>query len=334
MKVVALLSGGLDSTLAIKVILEQGIEVIALNFTTPFCLCNRRRGSCGGYEAKKVADKFGIKLKVFNLGEEYLEVVRNPKHGYGKNLNPCIDCRILIQMKAKEYMKEVGASFLITGEVLGQRPMSQHKIALKTIEKESGLEGLVLRPLSAKLLPETIPEKNSWVDRMKLLDISGRSRKPQIAKALEYGISDYPCPAGGCLLTDLGFSRRMRDLLKYTLEPSLNDIELLKFGRHFRISRTAKLIVGRDKEENESLTKLAKEGDFLFWPIEIKGPIGVGRGIFEGDDIDRVARIIARYSDGRLNTKITVSNQILPDGKESLITAVPLSDMELEELRI
>jgi hypothetical protein len=126
----------------------------------------------------------------------------------------------------------------------------------------------------------------------------------------------------------------MRDLLKYTLEPSLNDIELLKFGRHFRISRTAKLIVGRDKEENESLTKLAKEGDFLFWPIEIKGPIGVGRGIFEGDDIDRVARIIARYSDGRLNTKITVSNQILPDGKESLITAVPLSDMELEELRI
>ncbi len=334
MKAIALLSGGLDSTLAIKVILEQGIEVIALNFTTPFCLCNRRRDSCGGYEAKKVTDKFGIKLKVFNLGEEYLEVVRNPKHGYGKNLNPCIDCRIFIQMKAKEYMEEIGASFLITGEVLGQRPMSQHRNALRTIEKESGLEGLVLRPLSARLLPETIPEKNGWVDRMKLLDISGRSRKPQIAKALEYGINDYPCPAGGCLLTDLGFSRRMRDLLEYTLEPLLNDIELLKLGRHFRLSKKAKLVVGRDEKENEELMRLAKEGDFLFRPIEIKGPVGIGRGIFEDGDIDRGSRIIARYSDGRLNTKIDVSNQILPEGKESLVAVVPLSEIELKEIRI
>lgn len=332
MKALALLSGGLDSTLAIKVILEQGLEVEALNFFTAFCQCNRKSG-CGGYEAKKVADKFGIKLKVFNLDAEYIQMVKNPKFGYGKNLNPCIDCRIFMHQKAKQYMQQIGASFIITGEVLGQRPMSQHKAALNIIDRESDLKGLVLRPLSAKLLPLTIPEKEGWVEREKLLEITGRSRKPQMALAKNYKINDYPCPAGGCLLTDAGFSRRMRDLMDY-LEPTLNNIELLKLGRHFRFSPLAKVIVGRNKEENEKIVNLRISGDFYFYPVEDKGPVAIGRGKFSREDIVDASKIVARYSDNYTNGKIKIANLIWPDGKVSLLQVEPMQDAQLEKLRL
>ncbi len=203
-KAVSLISGGLDSGLATRLMLELGVELVALNFRSPFCLCNKR-GGCS-FEAKNLSDRLGIGLKVVSVFDEFVEIVKNPPHGYGSNLNPCIDCRILMFKTAKKFMQEIGASFIVTGEVLGQRPMSQKSPTLRLIEKESGLEGLILRPLSAKLLPETIPEKNGWVNREKLLSISGRGRKEQISLVKEFEMGDYPCPSGGCLLTDPCFS--------------------------------------------------------------------------------------------------------------------------------
>jgi tRNA U34 2-thiouridine synthase MnmA/TrmU len=239
MKAIALLSGGLDSTLAAKVVMQQGIELEALNFLTVFCTCTHRGESC--LASQKAVDSLGIPLRVFNVSEEYLEVVKHPRHGYGSNMNPCIDCRIFMLRRAKAYMESVGASFIVTGEVLGQRPMSQRKDSMCLIEKEAGLEGSILRPLSAKFLPASIPEKEGWVDRERLLNIQGRSRKPQIKLADHFGIQDYPCPAGGCLLTDPGFSKRMRDLILHHPDFSLNDVHLLKVGRHFRLSPKVKL---------------------------------------------------------------------------------------------
>ncbi|HID96358.1 MAG TPA: hypothetical protein EYP53_09945 [Candidatus Latescibacteria bacterium] len=329
-KAIALLSGGLDSTLAIRVVLDQGIEVIALNFLTPFCLCDRR--GCRR-EAIKAADELGVELKVFNIAEEYLGIVKNPRYGYGKNMNPCIDCRIMMHRKAKEYMQMVGASFVITGEVLGQRPMSQHKAALRIIERDSGLEGLVLRPLSAKLLPPTIPEEQGLIDRERLLAISGRSRKPQMALATRYGINDYPSPAGGCLLTDPGFARRMKDLLDHT-EVTLGEIGLLRMGRHFRLSPSAKLVVGRDKEENERLLRLSRTGDVQLTPTACKGPIAIGRGHFDQDLIMRAARIVARYSDTPSDAEVAIGYRRPPDDTMCILLARPLDEEELEGLRI
>ena len=331
MKALALLSGGLDSTLAIRVVLDQGIEVEAVNCFTPFCLCSRK-GSCGR-EAKRAVDRFGIKLRIFNISTEYIEVIKSPRYGYGKNLNPCIDCRIMMHRKARELMEKIGASFIITGEVLGQRPMSQHRTALKIIERESGLEGLVLRPLSAKLLSPSIPEKEGWIDRERLLGISGRSRKPQMASAAKYGIVDYPCPAGGCLLTDSGFAGRMKDLMTHS-EITLNDIELLKLGRHFRLMPQAKLVVGRNKEENERLLKLANRDDICFGPVDVKGPIGIGRGDFSQEDIQKCVSIIARYCDGENGDSVRISNRRLPDGRKDIILSKPMRDDEIQKFRI
>ncbi len=332
MRALALLSGGLDSTLAIRVILDQGIEVEAINFFTPFCLCNRNSG-CGN-RAKKVADRFGVRLKIFNIAAEYLEIIKKPKHGYGKNLNPCIDCRILMHKKAKEYMKAIGASFVITGEVLGQRPMSQHKKAFKIIERESGLEGLVLRPLSARLLPLTIPEKEGWVKRERLSVISGRSRKPQMVLARDFEISDYPCSAGGCLLTDPGFSRRVEDLMTYS-EITLNDIELLKVGRHFRLSSACKVVIGRNKEENGRLLGLARMGDIIFKPVDgTKGPISIGRGNFKEEDFQNSASIIARYCTRPTSDQVKIACRKLPNGIVYIIFTRGMWNDKIQKLRI
>lgn len=331
MKAIALLSGGLDSTLALKVILDQGIKLIAVNFATPFCQCNRKNG-CKS-EAKKVVDKFGIELKVFYITDEYFEVIKSPKYGYGSNLNPCIDCRILMYKKAANYMKEINASFVVTGEVLGQRPMSQHKKAMDIIEEQSGLKGLIVRPLSAKLLPLTIPEKKGWIDRNKLLDINGRSRKQQISLASKYEISDYPCPAGGCLLTDAGFSRRMRDLMDYK-ELSVKEINLLKVGRHFRISSKAKLVVGRDEGENNRLSGMVEKGDLLLNPVDTTGPLAVGRGEFSDEDILCASSIVARYSDGDTDNKLKISAFKWPNNEQEEVLTNIIEKNKLEKLRI
>jgi len=303
--------------------------VEALNFVTPFCTCNRK-GRC---EAKHVAEEFGIPWKTIAVTEEFFRVIREPRHGYGSGMNPCLDCRILMFSRARERMEETGAAFVFTGEVLGQRPMSQHRQAMRIIDRESGLDGRLLRPLSAQLLEPTIPEKEGLVDREKLMAIKGRSRKPQMALAEEYGIADYPCPAGGCRLTDPGFARRMRDLVRFRPDFDLNDVNLLKVGRHFRLSPGAKALVGRNEEENRRLLILVRQSDFLF---EVKGcgsPVTLLRGEAGETEIHLAAAITARYSDAEddrvevhYGTDYTVLNEA--------ILVSPLNEDELTRLRI
>ncbi len=331
-KAIALLSGGLDSTLAAKLITEQGIGVEAVNFTTVFHNCGE--GEKIYSPARSAADKLGIKLTVFEISREIFGLVRNPKYGYGSNINPCIDCRIFIFKKAAAYMKDAGASFLITGEVLGQRPMSQRKDAMRIIERDTGLKGLILRPLSAKLLDPTIPEETGLVDRERLLAIEGRSRKPQIQLAKEFNITDYPGPAGGCLLTDPGFANRMKDLMKHKPDFTINDVRLLKVGRHFRLTPEAKIVVGRNKEENNSLLELTQSGDLSFRPAKVKGPVGVGRGYFNRPQLLTASSIIARYSDGGMDRRLEIACNSERYEAAEYITARPLEEEELNRLRI
>ncbi|MEW6587168.1 MAG: hypothetical protein AB1442_16355, partial [Nitrospirota bacterium] len=258
---VALFSGGLDSTLAILSILKQGIRVHALRFVTPFD-CHVTSGK-HALEVSAPDKGYGFTITSLRIDEQFLDMVKSPRHGYGKNMNPCIDCRILMLREAKKFMEAAGASFIVTGEVLGQRPMSQRKDILYHIEKEAGLKNLVVRPLSAKLLRITLPEAQGIVDRGMFHGFSGRSRKPQIALAEEWGLKGYPSPAGGCLLTDPIYANRLRDLLANEEAPSLRHIELLKTGRHFRFSPSCKIIVGRDREENRKIEVLSSDADFL-----------------------------------------------------------------------
>ena len=332
MKAIALLSGGLDSTLAAKVVMEQGIKLEALNFLTVFCTCTNREDTC--LASQKAVETLGIPLKVFNVSEEYLDVVKHPRHGYGSNMNPCIDCRIFMLKKAKAYMEGSGASFVVTGEVLGERPMSQRRDAMRLIEKEAGLEGFILRPLSAKLLPASIPEKEGWVDREKLLNIQGRSRKPQIQLAENFGIRDYPCPAGGCLLTDPGFARRMKDLILHNPEFSLNDVHLLKMGRHFRLFPKIKLVVGRNEEENQKIQTFAQEEDILLRLSCFPGPLSLLRGEVNGASIEKAAALTVRYSKARDLEKVEVLyKKVKEDSNRSLFVS-PISESKIKEWMI
>jgi tRNA-specific 2-thiouridylase len=326
MKAIALLSGGLDSTLSAKMILEQGIELEALNFLTIFCTCTTRGETC--LASQKAVDALGIPLKVINVSEEYLHVVKHPKHGYGSNMNPCIDCRIFMLKKAKTYMEEMDASFLVTGEVLGERPMSQRRDAMRLIEKEAELDGLILRPLSAKLLPPSIPEKEGWVDREKLLKIQGRSRKPQIQLADHFGIRDYPCPAGGCLLTDPGFSKRMKDLIISDPNFSLNDIHLLKIGRHFRFSPKLKLVVGRNEEENQKIQTYSRGEDVLLRLSRYPGPLSLLRGEAGEEEIEKAAAITARYSKVKDLEKVEVTFGRVNGDEDQFVFVSPIPDHE------
>jgi len=293
MRAIALLSGGLDSRLAIKLLQEQGLELEALNFNTIFCTCTSKGKGCS--EALSAAKQLQVPLKSYNMTKEIMDVVEKPQFGYGRGLNPCIDCRITMFKKAKEHMLENRAGFIITGEVLGQRPMSQRKDAIKRIEKESGLEGLILRPLSAKLFEPTIPEEKGWVNREKLLSIEGRSRKVQIELAEKSGINDYPCPAGGCLLTEPEFAKKIKDLIKHK-QWNLENAMLLKLGRHFRISPTCKLVVGRDEKENKKIEALRKEKDHLIDAQKYSGPLAIIKGKASSEDIDIATRITAYYA--------------------------------------
>ena len=332
MKAIALLSGGLDSTIAARVMMEQGVELEALNFMTVFCTCTNRGATC--LASQKAVETLGIPLKVFNVSEEYLGVVKHPQHGYGRNMNPCIDCRIFMLKKAKAYMEESGAVFIVTGEVLGQRPMSQRKDAMHLIEKEAGLEGLILRPLSAKVLPTTIPEKEGWVDRERLLNISGRSRKPQIELADHYGIHDYPCPAGGCLLTDPGFAKRMKDLMVYDPQFSLNDVHLLKMGRHFRFSNGVKLVVGRNEEENQKIQTFAQGEDILLKVSSFPGPLSLLRGKLNEGDIEKAAAITVHYGKGKDLGKIEVTYKGVDEDHHQSLSVSTISRGEIERLMI
>ncbi|MEM2750705.1 MAG: hypothetical protein QXH53_03430 [Nitrososphaerales archaeon] len=329
-KAIVMLSGGLDSTLAAKLILQQGIELIAVAFKTPFCDFDCGKGCT--YRVRDVADNLGIELRTIILGDEYIELIKNPKYGYGSGMNPCIDCRIMMFRRAKELMEKIGASFIVTGEVLGQRPMSQNAKAMKIIEREAGVEGYVLRPLSAKLLELTIPEKMGWVNREALLAIRGRSRKAQIELAHKLGINEVPNPAGGCLLTDPAFSKRLKDLLQYNPNPTLNDIELLKLGRHFRLSSKAKLIVGRNKVENQKLLLLHSPSDFILEVEGFMGPISLLRGIVDNDLLNLAASITVRYSDAPKDRSVMVN--VKSEGKNWKLLANIIDEDKIKTYRI
>jgi tRNA U34 2-thiouridine synthase MnmA/TrmU len=293
-RAISLLSGGLDSILATELVRRQGIEVIAFNLKTPFGIPKKDSKS----EAQQAAERLKIPLVVKNVDKEYIKMLRNPKHGYGKNINPCVDCKIFILKQAKKYAKEIGADFLFTGEVLGERPMSQHGPALKIIAEEAGLEGKLLRPLSAKLLPETEAEKRGLIDRSKLLSIQGRGRKPQLELAKEYGITVFPSPAGGCLLTCEEYAKKLRDLLEHKKRVSVADVALLRIGRHFRVGKN-KILVGRNQAENNFLVVNRANTDYYFELPTIVGPTALLQGPKTKSAIETAAQLTAFYSDAK-----------------------------------
>ena len=304
-KVVALLSGGLDSQLAIKMMQEQGFDVSAVAIKTPFCDFDCGRGC--GFEIRERADDLNVNLKTVYLGDEYIEMLKHPKHGIGAGFNPCIDCRSMMFDAAKKHMEEIGAEFIISGEVLGQRPMSQHAPALRTIEKESDLVGKIVRPLSAALLPETDPEKDGLIKRENLGMIRGRTRRGQLDMAKKYGIENPPNAGGGCLLTEPHFGIKAKDLFSHTKNPTINDIDLLKIGRHFRLDEETKFIVGRNKDENEMIKAIALPGDILLEAKDFVGPVSILRGSNAKQHLKFASSITLRYSDAPNNEQAIVS---------------------------
>ena len=296
-RAMGLISGGLDSILAARLMLEQGIGVVGISFVTPFF---------SSQGAERAAAALGIPLKVLDITEPHLAMLRRPQHGYGNNMNPCIDCHILMLREAGRVMEAEGGDFLFTGEVLGQRPMSQNKGALRTVDRESGYAGLILRPLSAQLLPETIPEQEGKVDREQLLGIRGRSRKEQLALAQQYHITEYLSPAGGCLLTDPIFSRRLRDLFDTHDPVQIRDIELLKIGRHLRLAPARKAIVGRNAQDNEKILQLAAPGDDLLKVAGYPGPLCLIPYGGAAEDIAQAASLCVRYSDAPADEMVSV----------------------------
>jgi tRNA U34 2-thiouridine synthase MnmA/TrmU len=306
-KVVALLSGGLDSRLAVKMMQNKGFDVTAVAIKTPFCDFDCGRGC--GFEIRETADTLGVDLKTVYLGDEYIEMLKNPKYGYGSGMNPCIDCRAMMFKAGKKVMEDIGAEFIISGEVLGQRPMSQHAPALRTIEKESGLEGKIVRPLSGALLQQTEPEVRGLIKREDLGKIHGRSRKEQIKLAQQFGFENPPNAGGGCLLTDPRFAIRAKDLFRHTETPTINDIDLLKIGRHFRFDTKTKLIVGRNMKENEMLKTLALRDDVLLETKDYVGPISLLRGLDSVNNLKLAAAITFRYSDAPTDLSVVVISQ-------------------------
>lgn len=329
-KAVALISGGLDSLLAVRILQEQGIEVEGINFYTGFCVEGHTHAIRNHDKDKKkrnnalwVAEQLGIKLHIVDVIEEYKDILLNPKHGYGANINPCLDCKIFMVSKAVEWVKENckdGFDFIITGEVIGQRPMSQRKETMPIISNQSGADDILLRPLCAKNLPATKPELEGWVDREKLYAFSGRNRKPQMALAKEFGFTDYASPAGGCcFLTDKNYSDKLVDLwdARGSREYEIDDIMLLKVGRHLRPKPEFKLIIARDAGESKYLEGYRKQ----FVTIQVishNGPLTMIDGKIKPDDYDLAAGIVARYGQGRDAEQVDVEITVPGEQKLSL----------------
>jgi tRNA-specific 2-thiouridylase len=301
LKAIALFSGGLDSILAMKLIQEQNIEIIALNINIGFGSKQDKKD-----ELEKVCQNIGVEFLQIDIREQYLdEVLFSPKYGYGKYFNPCIDCHANMFRVAKNILDEVGASFLISGEVVGQRPMSQNKDALNSVLNLGNIEGLLVRPLSAKLLKPTIPEINGWIDRNKLLDISGRSRITQIELAKKYNLEDYESPAGGCLLTDRNFANKIKDFIKYD-KLTVSDIDLLKFGRHFRLKNGAKLVVGKNHDDNLALKQITSDKFDSLEALGVSSPYSWISKNSNSEDFEFALRILLTYTKAEVGQKYKV----------------------------
>ena len=287
-RALGLLSGGLDSALAAALLLEQGLEVVALHLQSP---------TSGRSDVAAVARDLGIPLEVRDKGEEFLRLLRAPRWGYGRNLNPCVDCRVFMFRRGREALAEFGADFVFTGEVPGQRPMSQLRAQLDLIDRQSGLAGWILRPLAARRLPATEPERRGWVDRARLLAISGRSRQVQLAEAARLGLKHYGSPGGGCRLTDTAFARKLRDLFDHAGAGAVTDTEvgLLALGRHFRLGPGLKVVLGRDAAENGRLAALQGPGRWLVEPEGFTGPSALVCGPHDDASLAQAAGLIARY---------------------------------------
>ena len=335
-KAVALLSGGLDSMLAVRVMLDQGVPVTGIRFITHFGCDPVSAGSCGHdvEPLMKLWGHLGLDVKMSHLGQDYIEMVKNPKHGRGRNMNPCVDCRIMMLSRAREFLDRHGAGFLITGEVLNQRPMSQTLYRFNEIDKELDLKGLVLRPLSAKLLAPTLPEIEGVVDRSRLLDISGRSRVRQYALAKEYGIEDIPQPSGGCLLTDPGYSDRLRDLWDNDPDGGPRDLNFLRVGRHFRASPECKIIVGRDERENGMIESFAAPDDVLVRVQDFVGPVTILRGRHDDAILRQAAMLTARYADVPDGDFLVAVNAGPKDGPVRTLFVTPAEDEIFRPMRV
>lgn len=305
-KALGLLSGGLDSILAVKVLQEQGIDVTGITFVTPFF---------DPKNAEKAAKTLGIPLIVKDITREHLVMLKNPRYGYGKGMNPCIDCHGLMLKIAGEIMEREGFDFIFTGEVLGERPMSQNKQSLGIVGKLSGRREYILRPLSARLLEETKPEKEGKVDRSRLLDLNGRQRTRQFEMAKKYGVKDYPTPASGCLLTDPGFSKRLKDLFKKEDNVTTGDIELLKAGRHVRLKEGPKVIIGRNKEDNIYLAGVEQSRYYLFAPMGVRGPYCMLPKNMNAQLLDKAALLCVSYCSAQEGEEVTIREKGKSQGK-------------------
>ena len=323
MKAVVLFSLGLDSILATKIVKDLGIELEAIHFVSEFFPLTKKKKELLSF----FKEKLGISLTIKDISQELIEIIKSPRYGYGKNLNPCIDCRIFMFKKAKEFMKKINAQFIVSGEVLNERPFSQRKEVFKLIEKETGLEKQILRPLSAKLLAPTIAEEKGWVDRGRLFGFKGKSRRPQIELAKKLGIYFYPQPAGGCLLADSAFSKRLRDLMEYEPDFDLKDVKFLKIGRHFRLSSSAKLIVLRKKDEKDILKNLSLK-EFVQFILD-KELVSLGIGEFKEKDLELAVQITLSYLDAKMR-----EIKIIDKDKEKRIITFPLPKENLSLYRI
>jgi len=322
-KGVGLLSGGLDSILAIRVLQDQGISIIGVSFVTPFF---------GSKKAENAAKMLNIDLRVINISSIHLEMVRSPKHGYGKEMNPCIDCHTLMFHEAGKLMETENADFLFSGEVLGERPMSQNYQSLMKVANGSGYKDFIIRPLSAKLLPETLPEHEGKVDRERLLDISGRSRKRQVELAKHYGITEYAQPAGGCLLTDPAYSRRLRELMDKNPDFDIRDAELLAIGRHFRLDTGEKIIIGRNQQDNEKLMSLRTDEDVIIDVIDYPSPIVMIPHGGSEEVMKIAASISVLYGDTPKDDMVQVI--YYHKGKSNILFAQSFPKDDLDKIRI
>ncbi len=330
-KGLVLISGGLDSAVALGVTMRQKIELEAVSYFSAFS--DGIKEGTMGYWARKTAEHFNVKSHFMFLREEFIDMIRSPIYGYGIGLNPCIDCKILMLKKSKELMKKVGASFLITGEVLGERPMSQNRRSIELIEKKADLQGLIVRPLSGKYFPPTKPEKSGIIDREKLLDIQGRGRQRQIELASRFGIASYPQPAGGCILTDKNFTKRVNDLFKYGYS-SLRQIISLRYGRHFRLSGGAKVVIGRDEEENNMILRLSDDKDTIFTLTHVPGPLLILSGEDTDENILKAASLVKYFSKERNKNKTEVTYYKRVKGEGRKIMAGKISPEHVSSLQI